>query len=289
MSSSVRRSGVVVALGLVGVLTGCGAPAGLGKGEPAPPASAQPLPRTLWPAWSPESASPSDALTDPELQPAPEPLADGPAVPADGFASLDQVEVLRADPRMRRLARRGAVDRPGKPGVRPAVLHDLTGDGRPELISAVDLESGHVLMAVYTVREGKIVPILYTSGVRPVVEAVGADLVVRNSAADGGEQAIRYHWDGERMITVSEVRNYPTRGAGEGAGTSEGTGEGAADGGSGTTGPGAPAPGQGSGSSRGGIPRSLAPHPREVPPSAPTSPTPPPVSPTSPASPGRTP
>jgi hypothetical protein len=270
-----------MALGLVVLITGCGAPAGLGEGEPAPPASAQPLPRTLWPAWSPESSSPSDAVTDPALLPTPEPLADGPVVPADGFASLDQLEVLRADPRMRRLTRRGVVDGPGKPGIRPAVLHDLTGDKRPELISAVDLESGHVRLAVYTVREGRIVPILYTSGVRPVVEAVGVDLVVRSSVADGGEQSIRYRWDGQRMITVSEVRSYGVAGAGGGAGggTDEGEAEGAGDSGSGT-GPDAPAPGRGSGAPRSGLPKSVAPQAPRVPPSAPVSSAP---------SPGRTP
>ncbi|CAM5316016.1 lipoprotein [Streptomyces spiroverticillatus] len=209
--STPRRSVPAVpaaaALGAV-LLAGCGAPEGLGPGEPAPSASAQPRPQTLWPAWSPESSSPSDAVTDPELQPAPDPLPDSPAVPAGGLAAMDQTDVLRADPRMRRLTRRGPVDKPGKPGIRPAVLHDLTGDGKPELICAVDLESGRVVMAAYTVRDGKIVPILYTSGVRPVVESVGVDLVVRGSATDGGEQAIRYRWDGNRMLTVSEVRSF---------------------------------------------------------------------------------
>ncbi|MFJ4875442.1 hypothetical protein ACIP93_09535 [Streptomyces sp. NPDC088745] len=192
------------------LLAGCGSPDGLGAGEPAPSATAQPRPRTLWPAWSPESSSPSDAVTDPELQPAPQPLPQSPAVPAGGLAAMDQLDVLRADPRMARLTRREPVDRPGKPGVRPAVLHDLTGDGTPELISAVDLESGRTVMAAYTVRDARIVPILHTSGVRPVVESVGVDLVVRGSATDGGEQAIRYRWDGNRMITVSEVRSFRT-------------------------------------------------------------------------------
>ncbi|MFI5803291.1 hypothetical protein [Streptomyces sp. NPDC051561] len=203
-----RRSNVMVAVGLLGAVTACGAPSGLGKGEPAPAASAQPVPATLWPAWSPKSSSPSDAVSDPELQPTPEPLAGAPVVPAGGFASMDQLAVLRADPRMKRLTRHGVVEKPGQPGVRPAVLRDLTGDRRPELISAVDLESGRVLMAVYTVREGKVVPILHTSGVRPVIESVGVDLVVRSSATDGGEQSVRYRWDGHRMITVSEVRSY---------------------------------------------------------------------------------
>ncbi|MGW7412830.1 hypothetical protein [Streptomyces sp. NPDC054863] len=192
------------------LLTGCGAPAGLGKGEPAPSASSQPQPETLWPAWTPASPSLSDAVTDPELQPAPDPLPGPLAVPAGGLAAMDQLDVLRADPRMGRLTRRGTVDKPGTPGIRPAVLHDLTGDRKPELISAVDLESGRVVLAVYTVRGGKVVPILYTSGVRPVVEAIGVDLVVRGSATDGGEQAIRYRWDGNRMITVSEVRSFRT-------------------------------------------------------------------------------
>ncbi|MFF0742470.1 hypothetical protein ACFYVL_18925 [Streptomyces sp. NPDC004111] len=250
MNSSARRSGAFVALGLAGLLTGCGAPSGLGKSEPAPPASAQPLPETLWPEWSPKSTSPSDAVTDPELQPAPEPLAGAPAVPADGFASLDQLEVLRADPRMKRLTRRGPVDRPGRPGVRPPVLHDLTGDERPEMISAVDLESGRVLIAVYTVRTGQIVPILHTSGLRPVVEAVGTDLVVRSSQSDGGEQTVRYRWDGTRMITVSEVRDYPT----------DGDRQGGTDGGA-TAGPDV-RPSQ---APRGGTPQPVAPRPARPP------------------------
>ncbi|MFJ2741103.1 hypothetical protein ACIO3O_15695 [Streptomyces sp. NPDC087440] len=215
--STPRRTvpAVPAAAALCAVLTGvsaCGAPNGLGPAEPAPSASAQPRPETLWPAWSPASSSPSDAVSDPELQPAPDPLPGSPAVPAGGLAAMDQLDVLRADPRMRRLTQRGPVDRPGRPGIRPAVLHDLTGDGTAELISAVDLESGRVVMAAYTVRDKKIVPILYTSGVRPVVESVGVDLVVRGSATDGGEQAIRYRWDGNRMITVSEVRSFRTDG-----------------------------------------------------------------------------
>lgn len=206
----VAAPAAAAAASLCAALAACGAPSGLGRSEPAPAASAQPVPEKLWSGWSPESPSPSDAVTDPELRPAPEPLPDAPAVPAGGFAALDQVTVLRADPRMKALTQGGVRRAPGTPGVRPAELRDLTGDGRDELISAVDLESGRVVVAVYTVRGSQIVPILHTSGVRPVIEAVGVDLVVRGSAADGGEQTVRYRWDGNRMITVSEVRSFST-------------------------------------------------------------------------------
>ncbi|MBB6434037.1 hypothetical protein [Streptomyces candidus] len=205
-----RVAAPAAAASLCAVLAACGAPSGLGRSEPAPAASAQPVPEKLWSDWSPESSSPSDAGTDPELQPAPEPLSGAPAVPAGGFSALDQVTVLRADPRMKALTQDGVRREPGAPGIRPAELRDLTGDGRNELISAVDLESGRVVVAVYTQRGSQIVPILHTSGVRPVIEAVGVDLVVRGSATDGGEQSVRYRWDGNRMITVSEVRSFRT-------------------------------------------------------------------------------
>ncbi|MFJ6697636.1 hypothetical protein ACIQM4_16420 [Streptomyces sp. NPDC091272] len=201
---------VLAALGCGVLLTGCGAPSGLGEGGPAPSATTEAQPKNLWPAWSPGSPAASDAAADPARQPAPDPLSGAPTVPPGGLAAMDQLDVLRADPRMARPAGRGAVDRPGTPGVRPAALHDLTGDRQPELISAVDLESGRMLLAVYTVREGQIVPVLHTSGLRPVVEAVGEDLVVRGPTADGGEQAVRYRWDGRRMVTASEVRSVRT-------------------------------------------------------------------------------
>ncbi|WHM38859.1 hypothetical protein [Streptomyces sp. BPTC-684] len=63
-------------------------------------------------------------------------------------------------------------------------------------------------MAVYTARDGKVVPVLYTVGKRLAVETVGTDLVVRSAADDGAEQAVRYRWDGARLESVSDIKTY---------------------------------------------------------------------------------
>ncbi|MFJ7160108.1 FG-GAP repeat protein [Streptomyces sp. NPDC101118] len=194
-------SAVLLALG------GCAAPGGLGVGEPAPAVSAQPRPEELWPAWaigSPEAPGAAAATR----QPPPEPLPDGPAVPAGGMAAVDPLEVLRADKRMKPFLARGMISGPGHAGIRPPVLHDLTGDGKPDLVIGADLESGRSAIAVYTARDGRVVPVLYTSGRRMAVEALQHDLLVRTAANDGAEQAVRYRWDGRRLSVVSDEKRY---------------------------------------------------------------------------------
>ncbi|MGW7275002.1 hypothetical protein ACWGH5_31325 [Streptomyces sp. NPDC054864] len=188
-------------------LAGCGSVDGLGAGEPAPSVSVQPRPEPLWPAWTSTSseAPGADAATH---QPPPEPLAGLPKLGRGGLGAEDFRKVLRADPRMKPLADRGEIDRPGQAGLRPPLLTDLTGDGRPELLVAADTESGRSLLVAYKESEGRVYPILLTSGKRVSVETLGPDLLVRSPCADGGEQAVRFHWDGVRMSTVSDTKNY---------------------------------------------------------------------------------
>lgn len=137
------------------------------------------------------------------------PLPESLKVPKEGLRGMDPMEILKADPRAKGLVRLPAIDRPGQPGIRPPVLHDLTGrDGSPELIIAADVESHRTVVIVYTVRDGRVVPILYTVGSRLAVEAVGTDLVTRGAADDGAEQAVRYRWDGVRLSPVSDIKTY---------------------------------------------------------------------------------
>ncbi len=121
---------------------------------------------------------------------------------------MDVHAILRADPRTRPLADRGMIDRPGRAGLRPPMFVDLTGDKKPEMLVAADTESGRNILAVYTERGGKVYPILFTSGRSLAVETIGPDLLVRTPCSDGGEQAVRFHWDGARMSTVSDVKDY---------------------------------------------------------------------------------
>ncbi|MET7359653.1 hypothetical protein ABZS76_14495 [Streptomyces sp. NPDC005562] len=188
-------------------LAGCGGTNGLGHGEAAPTVSVQPRPEAVWPAWTGTSsrAPGAEAAT---RQPPPRPLKGLARVGSGGLASVDVHAVLRADPRTKPLADRGEIDRPGRAGLRPPKFLDLTGDKKPEMLVAADTESGRSVLAVYREEGGKVYPILFTSGRNLAVETIGPDLLVRTPCSDGGEQAVRFHWDGARMSTVSDIKNY---------------------------------------------------------------------------------
>ncbi|WAL95360.1 hypothetical protein [Streptomyces sp. Je 1-369] len=188
------------------VLTGCAGTDGLGHGDSAPSVSVQPRPEAVWPAWAGRTSRAPGAEAS-TRQPPPRPLR-GVEVGSGGLASMDVHAILRADPRTRPLADRGMIDRPGRAGIRPPMFLDLTGDKKPDMLVAADTESGRSILVVYTERGGKIYPILFTSGRSVSVETVGPDLLVRTPCSEGGEQAVRFHWDGARMSTVSDIKNY---------------------------------------------------------------------------------
>lgn len=183
---------------------GCAAPGGLGVGSAAPPVSSQPRPEPLWPAWS---DAPGAAVG--RREPAPVPLKNAPEVGTDGLAGIDPGAIAAADPRMKPYLGKGnAIEGPGRAGVRPPVYKDLTGDGKPDLILAADQASGLAALSVYAVADGKIVAVLFTIGRRLAAESIGSDLLVRIAADDGSVQAVRYHWDGDRMAVVNDERTF---------------------------------------------------------------------------------
>ncbi|WP_330330275.1 hypothetical protein OHS33_11410 [Streptomyces sp. NBC_00536] len=189
---------------------GCATPGGLASGEPAPPVSPQPRPEPLWPAWTEHSDRAPGVEVSTKVPP-PQPLENGPEVPEEGgLKAMNHLEILRADPLMRAYAYRGPISAPGRAGIRPPVYQDLTGDGRQELIAAADTESGRSVLTVYTVVKDRVVPIMFTTGLRMEVEAMGTDLLVRTNTDEGIEQAARFRWDGARMTVVSEEKRYST-------------------------------------------------------------------------------
>ncbi|MFJ8211451.1 hypothetical protein [Streptomyces sp. NPDC096033] len=208
MSRSPRpTAAAALALAALAALAGCAAPGGLAAGEPVAPASPQPQPQALWPAWADDSPKSPGAATG-TRQPPPAPLADAPEVGAGGLTSVKAADVVKADPRMRLFAEKGTINAPGRSGIRPPVYLDLTGDGRQELIVAADTETGRTALTVYAARGKRIVPVLFTLGRRMAAESLGQDLLIRTAPDDGSEQAVRYHWDGERMTVVNEERRY---------------------------------------------------------------------------------
>ncbi|MFJ3721393.1 hypothetical protein ACIPYQ_02345 [Streptomyces sp. NPDC090045] len=205
MTPSSRRPLAALLCACALAVGGCAAPGGgLGTGTPAPPVSAQPHPEPLWPAWA---SAPGAAVG--RQEPAPTPLKNAPEVGADGLLGVDPAEVAGADPRMRPYLGSGSsLQEPGRAGVRPPVHRDLTGDGRPELIVAADTATGRSALSVYSVVGGRIVSVLFTMGRQLAAETIGPDLLVRIAADDGSEQAVRYHWNGERMTVVNDERRF---------------------------------------------------------------------------------
>ncbi|MFG2617903.1 hypothetical protein ACGFXC_09760 [Streptomyces sp. NPDC048507] len=208
MTPSPRRSTAALLLCATALaLGGCASPDGLATGEPVAPASPQPLPETLWPAWA-EGSSPGTGVATGTRQPAPSPLANGPAVGARGLGAVNELDVVRADKRMRQFLGTGKINAPGRAGIRPPVLLDVTGDGKKELLIAADTESGRTALSVYAAEGTRIVPVLFTIGRGMAAESLGRDLLIHTAADDGSEQAVRYRWDGERMTVVSDERRY---------------------------------------------------------------------------------
>ncbi|MBE8469971.1 hypothetical protein [Streptomyces justiciae] len=198
------------ALVCAGAVAGCAGTDGLGAAEPAPAVSVQPRPKAVWHAWSGTSSASPGAAASTRQRP-PEALKGLPKVGAKGLEALDVRAVLRADPRMRPLAGLATITRPGDAGLRPPRHVDLTGDGTPELLVAADTESGRTLLAVYTARAGKVYDVLFTGGRQVAVETLGHDLLLRSVCADGAQQAVRFHWDGERLSTVTDEKKYGSR------------------------------------------------------------------------------
>ncbi|MEU7155107.1 hypothetical protein [Streptomyces chrestomyceticus] len=126
-------------------------------------------------------------------------------VPSGSMQDTDPSAVVRAD-----IAADG--DRPPAPGaVRNPVLHDLTDDGKPDLISAVDLDARTSLLRVYSVRDQVVTRVLAMRAVLAGVELAAGHLAVREPTKDPRYVSVTdYVWDGRRMglwdLTLDEYR-----------------------------------------------------------------------------------
>ncbi|MFD9358267.1 hypothetical protein [Streptomyces sp. NPDC060031] len=171
-------------------------------------------PQSLWTNIRPDPP-------DPEQQP--ETAAAVPGLPkvADlSMRGVDAVAVVRADvtaataqdggtgrlvdPRaIQRIALcTQAVDGGPDCPVRPAVLYDVTGDGKDELITALDIDGRLSELRVYTVRDdGTIARILSRRAVLEGVEVAAEHLAVREPASNPKYVAVSdYVWDPDAGI-----------------------------------------------------------------------------------------
>ncbi|MEV8535789.1 hypothetical protein [Streptomyces sp. NPDC051211] len=165
-------------------------------------------PLTLWGNIHPSPPTPGERPGEAA------PVPGLPRVPGGSMRGVDALSVVRADITSAarqdagtgRLLDPRAVQRlklctqpvDGGPDcpVRPPVLHDLTDDGKDDLIAAVDIDGRLSELRVYTVRDGTITRVLSRRGVLEGVEVAAAHLAVREPTSNPSLVSIsEYVWD----------------------------------------------------------------------------------------------
>ncbi|NUK65703.1 hypothetical protein HRW23_10945 [Streptomyces lunaelactis] len=175
----------------------------------SPPVSAQPL----WPQYAPPTPPAGDETSPTDKRYL---TVEGITVPAGGLKKVPVKQLLQHDPNMPKLVLAAMEDCPGsRCGLRRPVYRDLTGDGRDELIVALDEESaGLTLIQVYWSRDGTVRPVLISWGPLGLTgETFGHDLLL-TSTGDDGLYTTRYRWNGAVMAAGA-----PQGGNGDTAGT----------------------------------------------------------------------
>jgi hypothetical protein len=179
-------------------LAACASETGPRDGGIAPSLSAPTSASPLWPEYAPP---------DPPVEGEPSPPfqryldVDGVSVPAGGLKDVPVRELLERDPNVPKLIRVAVEDCPGsRCGLREPVYRDLTGDGRDELVVAVDEPSaGLTLIQVYRATGPTVRPVLISWGrIGLTGETFGHDLVL-TSTGDDGRFTTRYRWNGTVM------------------------------------------------------------------------------------------
>ncbi|MFH8403473.1 hypothetical protein ACH4FX_01685 [Streptomyces sp. NPDC018019] len=152
--------------------------------------------------WADRSPAPRNGEADPGDQRAVPGIA---RVPSGDMKDTDPAAVVRAD-------RAADGERPpAANAVRSPAYHDLTDDGRPDLISAVDLDGRVSELRVYSVRNGVVTRVLTLRAVLAGVELAAGHLSVREPTKDPRYVSVTdYVWDGSRMglwdLTLDEYR-----------------------------------------------------------------------------------
>ncbi|MFD8379272.1 hypothetical protein ACFV2X_12175 [Streptomyces sp. NPDC059679] len=186
------------AVGIAGCASGTGAQDDGAAPRLSPPTSAVPL----WPGFTPPS-------TPEQVGPAPGFVrylpVEGVSAPADGLAGLSPKRLLDKDPNVPKVIQESLTGCPDAHcPLRKPVLRDLTGDGRDELVAAVDLPKfQRTLVQVYRATGRTIRPVLIYWGQLGVTgETYGRDLIITSTGVDG-RFTVRFRWNGEVMASVT--------------------------------------------------------------------------------------
>ncbi|WP_377271527.1 hypothetical protein [Peterkaempfera sp. SMS 1(5)a] len=201
-----RRITAAAALAVACTLAaaGCGAPGGLHDDGRTRAIASHPTPLALWPDTE---ASAAPAATAPVRQASPQPVP-GVTVPSGDIRAVSAAKVLERDPALER-DERAALQGCRSCDVRPARYRDLTGDGRPELITSLVTAGDRASLHVYSLHGDKVVPVLDLLPLSPhfTADTVGADLVVQEPTTASLETSSRYRWDGSRLaFTTRQIK-----------------------------------------------------------------------------------
>ncbi|MFC4611442.1 hypothetical protein [Streptomyces maoxianensis] len=189
-----------LAVGVAVSLVGCAADTGARDGGVAPPVSPPASSSPLWPQYAPP-APPGDEPTGPDRQYL---SIKGVQVGAGGLKRIPVKELLEVDPNVPQLVRDAVRDCPGSAcGLRAPVYRDLTGDGRDELIVALDEPKAELtLIQVYRAFGTTVRPVLISWGPLGLTgETFGHDLVLASTGNDG-RFTTRYRWDGNVLTAA---------------------------------------------------------------------------------------
>ncbi|MEU9123433.1 hypothetical protein AB0C96_26785 [Streptomyces sp. NPDC048506] len=186
---------------LLPLLAGCAGLEGLESDGRARDVKA---PLALWPGYSPAPLGRDD---NPAAR---KPVPHVPHVPSGSMADVDPLAVLDAD-----IAAQG--QHPPEPrAVRRPELHDLTGDGKPDLITVIDLDARNSELRVYSVQHKVVTRVLALRGVLAGVELAAGHLSIREPTKDPRYVSVTdYVWDGDSMdlwdLTLDEPRKHRNR------------------------------------------------------------------------------
>ncbi|MBC9714370.1 hypothetical protein H9Y04_17565 [Streptomyces sp. TRM66268-LWL] len=171
--------------------------------ESAAPAT---TPLALWEDTHPSPPTPGQSAGRPTPVPGVPKIPSGDmdqAVPLD-VVKADVAEDARKDRGSARLvhpvaARKMAACSGTACPVREPVLHDLTGDGKDELITAVDIDGRMSELRVYTVKDQQVTRVLSRRAVLEGVEVAAGHLAVREPTTNPTYVSVSdYVWDEKR-------------------------------------------------------------------------------------------
>ncbi len=203
-----------VAAGTAALLGGCTeADAPKSAGHAAPVTG----PVTLWPGSKPAPATPPQTGGEEK----PQPLTALPKVPSGDIRKVSVGSVLLAQMDLEKRHDqavfekdeerkiRSCADKPGSAScpIRAPEYHDLTGDGKDELIIGVRSGSNLLIMYAYTLKNGVVTSILGSTSSPQLVEVADHKLVIHEPGdAPGYESRTVYVWDPRHQVmTIQDV------------------------------------------------------------------------------------